>query len=568
MELPRKTCSRELKTIVMKPFEKKLQKFIETGRFAYTLEYVPESLAHLDRRGLDFLEQQASLTKSDDRICGVNIGDRVKSMQSLSTVDCGFVAGNATSNMPLLHLAGKDRTPDSVREVFRSAFDKGLDTFLLVTGDAVPTPSGTRPTGNVDSPSDAAASKRIRYVDSVNAIVMAKQMNPECFIAAGVAPFKYREEELLNQYLKMAKKIRAGANYLITNCGWDMRKYQELIWYRDARNFNVPIVANLLLPALGWAKVIHARKLPGVYMSDDLFRLLTVESTLPREERRELQYTRLALQVLGVKLMGYAGVQLSGIETCDDLVSIIDRVEGMEKEIRTLDKWHEAWSAANRFEDGSVVRFGPDEGFYLFGSTAPEKGSMDSPPVVSGVGPDAAELKKFRWLDRADHLFFHEHSLGANISSSLMRGIDHLPGGGKLLRNLEHGVKKSLLGCEMCGFCRLPYMFYVCPETCPKGLSNGPCAGTDENTCEFKDRECVHNKKYRVAKRLGRLDELEMVVVPEVEGTRGTSSWLNLYRGEQPKPTKLVGQASGEEPGQGDRAPIGVQYCGPNRSSQ
>jgi methylenetetrahydrofolate reductase (NADPH) len=80
----------------------------------------------------------------------------------------------------------------------------------------------------------------------------------------------------------------------------------------------------------------------------------------------------------------------------------------------------------------------------------------------------------------------------------------------------------------------------VCPETCPKGLANGPCGGTSDNACEFGDRECVHNAKYRVAKAAGRLDDLEMNLIPTVdELTRGTCSWTNHFRGESPRVTRL-----------------------------
>ena len=40
---------------------------------------------------------------------------------------------------------------------------------------------------------------------------------------------------------------------------------------------------------------------------------------------------------------------------------------------------------------------------------------------------------------------------------------------------------------------------------------------------------------YRLAKSQGRLDELERTIIPPVEGTRGTSSWVNHFKGKTPK---------------------------------
>ncbi len=532
-----------------------IRESLYSGKFLYTLEHVPARCSQPDQRGFAFLAAEAASVARDERVVGVNIGDRVKSMQSLSTVDCGVVAAEHSGKMPLLHLAGKDRTPEQARSVFYDAFNKGLDTFLLVTGDGVPTPEGCSPTGGIDTPEQAAASTRTRYVDSVNAIVMAKEMNPRCLVAAGVAPFKYREEELMNQYLKMVKKIHAGADYLVTNCGWDMDKYQELIWYRDARGFTIPIVANLLLPALGWAKAIHERRLPGVFMSDELFALLEQEKDLDKEERVSRQVRRLALQVIGVQRMGYAGVQISGIETHAELSRVIDTVEDLQYQYPTLDAWKTAWSNAHPGRDDSPLVFGPSDGLYLFGSTPPAGNSLDGPPTIGSVQPDRSEMRKFRVLDLVDRAFFHPGTPGASLVGGTLRGIDHLPGGSTFITHAEHQVKKSLLGCEMCGFCRIPYMFYVCPETCPKGLANGPCAGTDGNACEFKDRECVHNRKYRIAKQMGRLQELEVIHVPGVENSRGSSSWLNLYRGNIPSVGDLGDRDQTTEESKADESP-------------
>jgi methylenetetrahydrofolate reductase (NADPH) len=106
---------------------------------------------------------------------------------------------------------------------------------------------------------------------------------------------------------------------------------------------------------------------------------------------------------------------------------------------------------------------------------------------------------------------------------------------------IERRIKEPVVGCQTCGFCRLPYTSYVCPETCPKGLANGPCGGTSDNTCEFGDRECIHNRKYRIAKAAGRLEELERVLIPPVdEARRGSCSWTNHFRGEDPPVARLA----------------------------
>lgn len=498
-----------------------IRKALETGEFLYTLEHVPEVRGADDAMALKALAREAEKVGGDPRVRGVNIGDRVKSLDSISTVECGRIAAEASGKMPLLHLAGKNRQPEEALNVYSEALALGLEAILVVTGDGVP--------GTLESP-------RTRYHDSALGIADVRRLAPQALIAAAVSPFKYREEELLNQYLKMAKKYNAGADYFITNCGWDMRKFEELVWYRNARGFAFPLVANLLLPTRGWARGIHRHRLPGVFLSDDLMAKIEGEySDIGRG--RALGVRRLALQIVGVRHMGYAGVQLSGVETHDLLSEVIAIADEVEKELPSLDAWREAWREAHRRDDGREADFAPPGGLYLFGDEAPEAGSMTGPPVIEGVSASRSELRKARLLDGIDHALFEKGSAGAAVLGPLCRALDGAP-----LRAFEHAIKKPLLGCEMCGYCRITHLSYVCPETCPKGLANGPCSGTDDNVCEFKDRECIHNVKYRIAKAEGRLADFETVLVPPVQGTRSTSSWANRFRGLDPEPRRLPGR--------------------------
>src|SRR5690606_25183510 len=147
----------------------------------------------------------------------------------------------------------------------------------------------------------------------------------------------------------------------------------------------------------------------------------------------------------------------------------------------------------------------------------------------------AGEEAKFRRMKTLHHAAFEEGKPGAALMGGIVRALDATQVGGRVLLSLEKATKRASLGCEACGFCRIEHLFYICPETCPKGLANGPCAGTDDNVGEFKDRECIHNRRYRLAKREGRLEDLERTYVPPVDGTRGTSSWVNHFSGRTPR---------------------------------
>jgi methylenetetrahydrofolate reductase (NADPH) len=107
------------------------------------------------------------------------------------------------------------------------------------------------------------------------------------------------------------------------------------------------------------------------------------------------------------------------------------------------------------------------------------------------------------------------------------------------LHAVERTVKRPLVGCDTCGSCRLQETLYVCPETCPKGLANGPCGGTRLNRCEFGDRECVHSVKYRIAKSADQFAVLAQTLIPAIEAqNRHRSSWPEWFASEDTTPKR------------------------------
>jgi methylenetetrahydrofolate reductase (NADPH) len=452
----------------------------------------------------------------------------VKSDDDHDPVRVAHRVAEASGKAATVHLSGKDRQPAYVADSLGRMREAGLENLLLVTGDKVKTDRGAEP---------------VRYYDSVN---MLAQVNAAggFFPAAAVSPFKYREEESMNQYLKMAKKERAGAACFITQVGWDMLKMKELAAYRRARGFSAPVMMGMMLLTVARARYIRANKLAGITITDSLQALLEADARLP-DKGVAVAYRRLALQIVGLERLGFAGFQLTGMHAYDKLDKLLQQVETLERELPTEAQWWEAWWEALRSADGRAVETAPAP-YYLYeelgkpgGFSVPIERLTPREPEPPSV-PSAA-YKTFRRLDRLDHLVFRDGSVGAAVLGPIARLV---PRDGALergLRTIERLVKEPVVGCQTCGFCRLPYTAYVCPETCPKGLANGPCGGTTENTCEFGDRECIHNRKYRIAREAGRLHDLEELLIPAVDASkRGTCSWTNHFRGEDPAVIRLT----------------------------
>ena len=77
-------------------------------------------------------------------------------------------------------------------------------------------------------------------------------------ISVAVSPFKYTEADCAYQYLKLEKKIAAGADFAITQLGYDVRKFRELKRYLDERGLRTPVLGNVyILPAGAAEKVLQ-----------------------------------------------------------------------------------------------------------------------------------------------------------------------------------------------------------------------------------------------------------------------------------------------------------------------
>lgn len=85
-----------------------------------------------------------------------------------------------------------------------------------------------------------------------------------------------------------------------------------------------------------------------------------------------------------------------------------------------------------------------------------------------------------------------------------------IPAVNTLFIGKEDGTTYSEV-CKQCGNCVLAWTGGVCPVTsCPKGLLNGPCGGTNKGKCEVDPtKDCAWTLIYKKLEKQGRLDLLE-----------------------------------------------------------
>jgi len=119
---------------------------------------------------------------------------------------------------------------------------------------------------------------------------------------------------------------------------------------------------------------------------------------------------------------------------------------------------------------------------------------------------------------------------------SLSSWADQSPLLRRLTERFEYAIKRPVFGCEACGNCVLGHMEYVCPQTCPKQMRNGPCGGTFLTRCEVIDQECIWVSVYQRAEAAARVDELKTYIPAPDRSLKDTSSWINYFLDRDSRP--------------------------------
>ena len=479
---------------------------LHSSRFFWTIEFIPSQDKVLYDE-LNKLGGIASVMSKDPLLAGFAVADRVVSDWDPDPAEAATHLLDESGKQPLVHFSGKGREAHDLREFLSRMRESGLENVLILTGDRLK-----------DEPKD----RRPRYLESVPAIQLAKQIDPDLFVAAALNPFKYREEDAMAQYLKLGKKIGAGADCIITQVGFDMLKYEEAVYWMGREGYRLPIIANVMPMSVQRARYIRTHQLPGVTITDSFLSLLEEEEKLLADKGAARVLRRLALQILGVRYFGFMGVQISGLHSIEKLAALEALVQELSEQCPDHLTWKKAWEDSLTFaEGGRANRVWAKNPWYLM-SPHPSRTSLK-------------ERVKYKVM-RGVHSFLFEKGLGARLLGPLMRPIKRHSTVDQIFEKIERAIKSPIFGCETCGMCRLAATQYICPETCPKGIANGACGGTTNNLCEFGDRECVHSVKYRIAKDANILHELETWQVAAVpQDTRHTCSWPPHFRGEGPE---------------------------------
>ncbi|MBI2939920.1 MAG: methylenetetrahydrofolate reductase C-terminal domain-containing protein [Chloroflexi bacterium] len=431
----------------------------------------------------------------------------------------------------IVHLSCKDRNRNGLESRAWALASAGFENVLCLSGDYPVAGYQGQATPVFD-------------IDSVGLLEMLREMNQglrlpaskkgetatlpptHFFLGAAVSPFKQHERELLPQFLKLARKIASGANFIIPQLGYDSRKLDELLKYMALKQLTVPIVANIYVLTGAVARYFHRGSVAGVVVSDELAALAEKQAASP-DKGKKFFHEFAAKQVAVARGLGYRGAYMGGNLKPEEFQAIFALADSFGPD---------DWQTFAR-----EIQFPQPNEFSLF-ELDPATG-LSSPEInrayLASLTPEGRRslLSKvpvaYRFNRFVHRRVFEEGTPGFATWRRIYSRIEGSPATKQWFHVAEQAIKIPMFGCHDCGDCSLPDIAYLCPESqCAKNQRNGPCGGSHQGICEVGSKECIWTRAYTRLKPYGEEERmLDRPVVFKDGSLKGSSAWANTFLG-------------------------------------
>ena len=292
-----------------------LEKVLEAGHFAFTGEVGPPRGANVEA-----LKEKISHLKG--MVDMANITDNQTAMVRMSSWGAGLICKQEGVE-PNYQMVCRDRNRLAMQADILGAYALGLRNILCLSGDH-------------QAFGDHPNAKGVFDIDSMQLINMVKTMRdegkfqggadidepPKMFIGAAANPFAEPFEWRVH---RLAKKINAGADFVQTQCIYNMDKMRE--WVKRANDMGltdkVYILAGITpMKSVGMAKYMKS-KVPGMDVPDEVIKRL---QGAPKGKVAEEGIKMACEQIAEFKEMkGVAGVHLMAIEWEHKVPEIAER---------------------------------------------------------------------------------------------------------------------------------------------------------------------------------------------------------------------------------------------------
>lgn len=488
----------------------------DKNTFSVTWELVPgRGATEKDQNSVLELAKQAA---QDSRINAVTITDNPSGKPAIHPYPLAEELKEIGVET-LIHFTCKDKNRNDIESELYALQRHGLTNLLVMTGDYTTEGFNGRP-------------KPVFDIDCVQTLQMIGKMNDGYEIpgrkgptylskadfnaGAVVSPFKSKEAELMAQYAKLHQKVDSGAEFIITQVGWDARKFDEVRRYTKKYELNVPLIGNIYVLSMPVARMMNKNMLPGCVVTEQLMKDLEAEKK-EFESVKERQLLRSAKLYAVLKGLGFDGVTIAGHGLSYDNVTYI------------LDKGEEL--SANWQDLVKEFDYPQEDGFYFFEKDEKTGLNTDTPVDRSKTGSTSNSL--FYWSFGLVHKFaLSEHAplypmirwFAQRIDKSFLK---------KPFTYFEYYTKTITNECQFCGDCVMHELAFQCPMSqCAKKQRNGACGGSRDGWCEVYpgEKKCIYVNMYEKFKKDGKEYTMKIRNAPPNDWSLyRTSSWLNFF---------------------------------------
>lgn len=292
-----------------------LERILASGIFAVTAECGPP-------RGADpgiIRKKAATLQKCAD---AVNVTDNQTAVVRMSSVAACVILREFGID-PVLQMTARDRNRIALQSDILGAASLGIRNILFLSGDH-------------QSFGDHPGAKNVHDLDCVQLIDTARMMRdegrflsgeeikgrPDLFIGCVENPFA---DPFEIRALRLAKKIRAGAQFVQTQCIFNIGKFSS--WMEMVRGLGIHDKAHILagitpLKSPGMARYMKT-SVPGMDVPDSVVKRM---EGVPKEKYREEGVTICLETIESLKTIpGIAGIHIMAIEWEDVVPDIVGK---------------------------------------------------------------------------------------------------------------------------------------------------------------------------------------------------------------------------------------------------
>ena len=491
----------------------------DPAQFTLTFELVPGRGGRTQE--IDRIVNLARNIAADGRFQALSITENAGGQPALSPETLGTEI-LAMGSEVIIHLSCKDKNRNQMESLLFGWDRHNLHNLLVIAGDypqegycGFPKPVFDLDTIHVLDMLSKMNKKGESYLD--NTADNDAAVSIPFLKGVVVSPFKLLEAELVMQYYKLNRKVAAGADFVITQLGYDVRKFHELLQYMKENRLNIPLLGNVFIPSLKVVELMHIGKLPGCMIPDSLYEKIQHEAR-SSDKGKKARLVRAAKLLAVLKGLGYSGAHIGGPALdYNDIDFVLSQADQMSSD------WQSLIPDLSYYPPGAFHYYEKDPATGLnTPRQTPRK--RKTPPVVS-------EYAFSQWVHEVAFepdgmLYDFCRKVCLRLDESRMRGP---------LSIFEHITKMALFGCQNCGDCTLEKLAFLCPQSrCAKYLLNGPCGGSHNGWCEVYPgrKRCLYVVAYDRLKPYGLEEKFKNGFIPPRNWARNnTSSWVNFYRG-------------------------------------